>query len=202
MEFFPDLSTEVCKILKNYNCFVEKGAIYKPMKNFDCQVIFTGKNLEILSSGRLDLYKNSLVTTGFASYVIVKKDGGNINVVNVHGKSIPGHKVDTPARIKQSKTIIEFLKDKNGLKIIGGDFNLMPDTKSVGMFEKAGYRNLIRDFNIQETRNRLSWEQFPDKERQHFADYVFVSKDAMVNKFEVPYNEISDHLPQILDFEI
>jgi len=202
MEFTPDLTTKVSKILKNHNCYVERGAFFKPTNVFDCQVIFTRKNLEILSSGKLNLYKKSPATTGFASYVVVKTNGKNVNIVNVHGKSIPGHKLDTPARLKQSETIIEFLKDKNGLTIIGGDFNLMPNTKSITLLEEAGYRNLIHDFDIKETRNRLSWMQFPTHEKQHFADYVFVSKDVKVNKFEVPYNEISDHLPQILDFEI
>ena len=44
----------------------------------------------------------------------------------------------------------------------------------------------------------MGWKFFG---KQHFADYVFVSKDVKVKKFEVPYLEISDHLPLILDFE-
>ena len=200
MEFSPDLATEVSQILNDYNCFVEKGAFFKPTKTFDCQAIFVRKNLEMISSGKLNLYTNLPVTTGFASYIAFKSGGENANILNIHGKSLPGSKLDTPARIKQSKTIINFLKDKNGPKIIGGDFNLMPDTKSVAMFEKAGYRNLIKEFGIKNTRNKLSWKQYNNI--QHFADYVFVSSDVKVNKFEVPYMEISDHLPQIMEFEV
>lgn len=108
-------------------------------------------------------------------------------------------------RLRQSEKIINFFNDKKGLKIIGGDFNLNPDTKSVMMFEKAGYRNLIKEFDIKSTRNKLSWKQFknqPDFVKQYFADYVFVSSDVKVKDFTVPYNEISDHLPLILDFDI
>ena len=97
------------------------------------------------------------------------------------------------------------MKGKVGLKIIGGDFNLNPDTKSVKIFEEVGYKNLIMDFGIKNTRNEISWKQFQNKPgfvKQYFADYVFVSKDVKVRKFEVPYNEISDHLPQILEFEV
>jgi len=34
------------------------------------------------------------------------------------------------------------------------------------------------------------------------SDYVFVSLEVKVKKFEVPNIEISDHLPLILDFEM
>ena len=204
MEFTPEIFTKVSGILSDHNGFIEKGMVLEFLNVTDCQVIFTKKNLDVLSSGELKIYKNTPEDTGFASYVTFKKDGKVINLLNVHGKSRPGDKNDTPARIKQSKTIIEFMKDKDGSKIIGGDFNLNPDTESVKMFEESGYKNLIKDFEIKNTRNEISWREFretKDFERQHFADYVFVSKEVKVNNFEVPYMEISDHLPQILDFE-
>lgn len=123
----------------------------------------------------------------------------------VHGIAEPGEKLDTVERIKQSQEVINSVKEVKLPAIIGGDFNLLPNTKSVKMFEEAGYRNLIKDFNIQETRNRLAWEFFKDTPgyvQQHFADFCFVSKDIKVKSFEVPDIEISDHLPLILEFDI
>lgn len=202
MEYTRDLFDKTSKILNNFNGFIEEGTLLKLWGVIDSQVIFAQKNLEILSSGKLDIYKNTPTDTGFASYIVFKNDGKIVNLLNVHGKTRPGHKMDTPARIKQSQKIIKFMKDKSGLKIIGGDFNLNPDTKSVRLFEEAGYKNLIKDFGIENTRNKLTWEQFPNEEKQHFADYVFVSPDVKVKNFEVPYTEVSDHLPQILEFEV
>lgn len=202
MEYTRDLFDKTSKILNNFNGFIEEGTLLKLWGVIDSQVIFAQKNLEILSSGKLDIYKNTPTDTGFASYIVFKNDGKIVNLLNVHGKTRPGHKMDTPARIKQSQKIIKFMKDKSGLKIIGGDFNLNPDTKSVRLFEEAGYKNLIKDFGIENTRNKLTWEQFPNEEKQHFADYVFVSPDVNVKNFEVPYTEVSDHLPQILEFEV
>jgi hypothetical protein len=205
MEFTPELFTEVSEILTKHKGFIEKGNFLDIFKVIDCQVIFVEKNLKILSSGELTLYKNTPNDTGFASYIIFEKEGKTVNLMNIHGKSRPGNKLDTPARLEQSRIIIDFLKDKGGLKIIGGDFNLNPDTKSVKMFEEAGYKNLIKDFKIENTRNKISWREFKedqDFQKQHFADYVFISKDLKVKKFEVPYMEISDHLPQILEFEV
>ena len=158
-----------------------------------------------MSTDRLTIYENSDGDTGFSSFVSFEFGNKVVNLMNVHGKAHPGHKKDIPERILQSQKIIDFMADKSGPKIIGGDFNLLPDTESVKMFEKAGYKNLIKDFNIENTRNRLSWEQFqhqPDFVKQYFADFCFVSPDVKVKSFEVPYNEVSDHLPLILDFEI
>lgn len=124
----------------------------------------------------------------------------NINgqiVCNAHGISRPNEKVDSPGRLLQTKGLIEFFKSSKQPVIIGGDFNLFPDTESVVMFERAGYRNLIKEYGITTTRNRLAWEKYPDNPH-YFADYVFVSPEVEVVGFEVIDNEVSDHLPMVL----
>jgi hypothetical protein len=67
------------------------------------------------------------------------------------------------------------------------------------MFKNNGYKNLIGDYQIITTRNNLAWSLYPDK--QYFADYVFASPEIKVKSFEVPNNEVSDHLPLILEIE-
>jgi len=123
-----------------------------------------------------------------------------IHIGNIHGHARPGDKQDNPARIRQSQLIIDFFKDLSGPKIIGGDFNLDLNIKSVQMFEDNGYRNLIKEFNIPTTRNEISWAQHQNK--QLYADYIFVSPDVKVTSFSVPNLLISDHLPMILEVEI
>ena len=77
------------------------------------------------------------------------------------------------------------------------------DTESVRMFEEAGYRNLIRDFDIKTTRNQISWDMWPDLPKQLWADFVFVSPDIKVKSFVVPEDdESSDHLPMILEVDL
>ena len=121
-------------------------------------------------------------------------DGATYTVANLHGIWHPGDKQDTPERLSQSKKIIDTLADFSENVIFCGDFNLMPDTESIRMIERAGYRNLITEFNIQDTRGPINHERFPDSP-QYFADYAFVSKNVLVQKFEVPQLRISDHLP-------
>ena len=134
----------------------------------------------------------------------------DLHISNIHGISQPGDKKDNPARIRQTEQIINNNSKMNGPRIIGGDFNLLPDTRSIKMFEDQGYLNLIKKNKIKTTRNAHAWiqakEMVADGYRfygeQKFADYVFVSPEIKVKNFEVPNIEISDHLPLILDFEI
>lgn len=132
--------------------------------------------------------------------------GDALTVVNVHGNSQPGNKLDTPKRLAQSQTIIDVLANRPGETIVMGDFNLMPDTESVRMFERAGFRNLIRDFAVADTRGSLMRALFPEYEHgpygfQTFADYTFVTPGVTVRSFEVPDLPISDHLPMILEID-
>lgn len=159
-------------------------------------VTFVKKDLEVLENKTIGKEDK---TIGLGIFTKIKTSKNNIlNLVNFHGFAYPGHKQDTPGRLKQSKTIVNFLKNYSEPKIIGGDFNLDKDIKSTQIFEENGYLSLIKEFNISNTRNRLSWEQFPGSE-QYFADHLFISPEIKITNFTVPYNEISDHLPLILE---
>lgn len=136
--------------------------------------------------------------------VIRAKTGNNaLSVANVHGISFPGNddKLDTEGRINQSSAIVETLQGTKGPAIIGGDFNLLPETRSIRMFGQAGYQDLVADYHIPTTRNKLAWERFPDS-IQRYADYVFVNPGVHVRHFAVPPLEISDHLPLIVEFDV
>lgn len=200
-EIYPDLFSKIGVILADFKGFYGKGIFDRNM-NFRYGQAVYAKSVKAEEMAKLKSPTDFENEPDFAFAMVFKIElqRGFFYLVNLHGKSRPGNKLDTPARIKQSGMIISFLKDLPGPKIIGGDFNLMPDTKSVRMFEEAGYRNLIKDFGVRETRNRLSWDQFPNEEKQHFADFCFVSPDVKVDSFEVPDIEISDHLPLVLDF--
>ena len=167
------------------------------------EAIFVKKGLDIVSSGKFNLFRQVYNDVGYMQYVDIRTNGKTIHLANIHGKARPGHKLDTPARLKQSKLIINKFFNKKGPIIIGGDFNLLPQTKSARFFEDAGYRNLVKEFKIKTTRNKLSWEGLRKGEKkQYFADYVFTSPEVKVRSFKVPDCEISDHLPMILDFEV
>lgn len=119
---------------------------------------------------------------------------GDILVINVHGLWQSGIKTDTEAKIEQSRKILELAKKNEGRKIICGDFNLLPDTKSIQILGDE-YKNLIQEYNITKTRSSFY------KKEIRYADYVFIDKDVTINNFSVPDLNISDHLPLVLDFK-
>jgi endonuclease/exonuclease/phosphatase family metal-dependent hydrolase len=132
-------------------------------------------------------------------YTTLDVAGRPLRVVNVHGVAEPGDKLDTAERLGQSRAVLEFLRGWEGETIVCGDFNLLPETASIGAFER-GLRNLIREFGITNTRSRLT-PQFGTPEAQYFADYAFASAGLAVWACSAPYMEVSDHLPVIVDFD-
>ncbi len=205
MEVSPDLHSHLSEILKDFNSVYDEGSFLEVFGVMCGQAVFVNKKNAIRTKGTLSIYRQLKDEIGFMQYLKLQISSRELWIGSVHGKTWPSDKKDTKARLSQSKKIIDFFKDKNGSRIIGGDFNLDLDTKSVKMFEKVGYKNLIKEFQIKSTRNSLTWEQFKDKPdfvKQYFADYVFVSPEVKVKSFEVPNVEVSDHLPQILEFEV
>ena len=159
---------------------------------------YVRKGIGIVDSGTILKDKEN---TGLGLYVQCEVNDSNLYVCNFHGMSRPVEKLDDPMRLKASHALIDFFETKDGIKIIGGDFNIFPETESIGMFSKYNYRDLISDYSIETTRNRLAWEMYPDT-KQYFSDYVFISKDTVITDFTVPVNEVSDHLPLVLQIEI
>lgn len=190
------LFNKISEILTDY-----KGwKISKPYINswvFD-QVIFSKKPETVCQ-------EKDFLKVGSGLSAEVQEDDKKVVICNIHGVSIPGNKFDSEERLLQSKQILDFTKTYNFPVVIGGDFNLMPETESIKMFEKAGYRNLIKDFEVKNTRNSMGWEFYKKVAgfvKQYYADYVFTSPEVKVKNFEVPEVEISDHLPLILDFSL
>ncbi len=127
------------------------------------------------------------------------KHGRSLSIVNIHGVPfLNDDKRDTEGRLRQTETVISWVQSRGNIPaVVCGDFNLLPDTKSIQDFTSAGFTNLIDAYDIPTTRNRLAWERYPDN-IQLFADYVFTSPDIAVTDFTVPDIEVSDHLPMLL----
>ena len=166
--------------------------------------MFIKKDLKVENSGIAEINNGAADDPeGYErimQYACVSDGKKNIWINNFHGMSHPFNKLDSEGRLNQSKNILSQLNKENGPIILGGDFNLFPDTESIRMFEKAGYKNLIKEYEVSDTRGELNFSQWPGS-KQYFADYVFVSPEISVKNFEVPQISISDHLPLILEIE-
>ena len=130
-------------------------------------------------------------------YVTLHDSGTEYTVFNLHGLWEPTGKSDSPNRIKQSERIIEFMKKFGGNVLLGGDFNLRPDTESLKMIEQElGLKNLIKEYKITSTRTSLY-----TRTDEKYADYVFVSPNMTVNEFQVLPDVVSDHAALFVDYK-
>lgn len=82
--------------------------------------------------------------------------------------------------------------------IVVGDFNLLPDTSSIKLLNNK-LINLVDLYNIKTTRPDFYNKQF---DNNIVCDYIFINDKIIVNNFKVINNNISDHLPLLLDFDI
>lgn len=120
----------------------------------------------------------------------------NLSIYNFHG--VPkGEKKDNPVRDIQTSRVMEIINKDLNPKIIVGDFNLNPDTRAISTFESK-FTNQIKVNNYTTTRNShySQINNFP------FADYIFTSPEIKVAEFKVLSDEVSDHLPLLLNFKI
>ena len=120
--------------------------------------------------------------------------GKECTVFNFHGMWVFKGKIDTKKRIEQSEKIKEIFDESKGARILCGDFNLDPETKSIEMLSD-GNQNLIREYKITSTRSSLY------KKPTKFADYVIVSPEVEVVDFKALQDKVSDHLPLLLEFK-
>ena len=128
-------------------------------------------------------------------------DGRRFTVTNVHGFPRPGAKLDTATRLEQSRRLIESA-ETTVPHIYIGDFNLLPEARSVQLFRENGFNDLIEEFKIPTTRNEVIWKRFPDN-KQLFADYAFIKNGAALD-YNLKTDDIiiSDHLPLLLDVQL
>lgn len=194
--------TEVKKILPDFEGYFED---YIAPGNYGKEglAIFIKKYIKVEDRGEIFVYNPETISLGNddpkslwrnLQFVKFVNNGKNYTIANFHGLFDGPDKRDNLNRMEQSRRVKEFLDKTKGRKIICGDFNLLPNSESLRILE-TGMLNLIRKYGILSTRS--SYFDYPNK----FADYVLVSPDLSINRFEVMDYAVSDHLPIFLDFE-
>src|SRR3990167_1209091 len=189
-----DIYSEIQNILINHQGF------FRPVvSNIYGIAIFIKNKIDILGEGEIIIHHNPTYPgTGPAhsrnlQWLECFFNDKFYSIINVHGLWNGRGKTDTPERLVQSKQIRNFLETISIPKILCGDFNLRPDTESLQLLEQD-MKNLIKNNNITSTRTSL----YPKDEK--YADYILVSSEIRVNRFEVLTDEVSDHAPLLLEF--
>lgn len=169
--------------------------------------MFVKKNIKVIDEGDVTIHHNPDYPIDAPSrkgpthsrklqWLAIQTDEQIYTIMNVHGLWNGMGKTDTPERIAQSQKIKEFMDCLSTPKILCGDFNLRPETKSLEMLKKE-MRDLIEVYNVPSTRSN----HYPKLKEQPFADYVLTCPKIVVKHFEVLNDEVSDHAPLLLEFE-
>lgn len=197
-EIDAELFDKIEKVLTNH-----KGFFYPHFIDFWGLSMFISKQISIIKEGDFFVHEAPSMevakkggTSKNIQYVSFEYKGKKINIINFHGLWTGNGKGDSDSRIKQSENIVKFLKTLSGEIIFCGDFNLKIDTESLKILEEFGFRNLIKENNITSTRTSF----YTKTER--LADYILITNGIKVNDFKVLPDEVSDHNPIYLDFEL
>jgi endonuclease/exonuclease/phosphatase family metal-dependent hydrolase len=123
--------------------------------------------------------------------------GAGLVAAQLHGLRDPGGKGDTPARERQAHAIAGALSDfadPGEPLVLGGDFNLLPQSATFERLGSLGLSDLVTVSGIEDTRTTLYTKP------QRHANYLLVRKTVRVSAFAVPDAPVvSDHRPLILD---
>ncbi len=165
--------------------FLRKDII---VDNFRSDVVLSTEDLENMRMPNLRRYYPRVLQS-----ITLKEQ--NLTVYNFHG--VPGGgKRDMPVREVQTRRLLDILEKDTNHKVLVGDLNLSPDTQAIANIERK-MENLIKASVFTTTRSSL----YENCAITPFADYVFVSPGVAVQDFQVLPNEVSDHLPLLLEFK-
>lgn len=129
-------------------------------------------------------------------HVEITIDNQVFNIFNTQG--IWGKDgLDNERRLKMSETIISQIKNKKNV-ILAGDFNVRPDTQTIGNIEKY-LKNVFTDeltttFNMK----RKSNSGYADA----VVDLILISPNLKIIDHRCPPVDISDHLPLVAVLEV
>jgi len=209
-EYVPNLHEKVSDILRldsarKFNSFFDKssqGFDYsgkaEPELYFGLG-IYVNKEMPFYESGSEMIYDDRNLDEGKPrnlQWLITKVNSRTVSIAHFHGiANVRKDKSDSDARIEQAYNVREILDELPGEKILCGDFNLMPETKSMEILSK-GMKNLIIENKITSTRPAF----YAGEEK--YADYVLVTDGIEVKGFEVMQVPVSNHYSLKLGFEL
>jgi endonuclease/exonuclease/phosphatase (EEP) superfamily protein YafD len=125
-------------------------------------------------------------------HVAIQTQDGPIHILNHHGHHIPNHKNGDEETLRQCGQIADYIEKLSNKVLLTGDFNLSPNSESLEKINKV-LTNLCIVNNVETTRTIFT-------HKNEVCDYIFVSNDVVVNKFDVLDDLASDHRALIAEF--
>lgn len=135
--------------------------------------------------------------------VVVKTPAGNLTLLNVHGPWNLNGGIDNLRRLNMQRVILENLGNKT---IIAGDFNVRPDTETIRGIEQKLKNVFTEEIASGDIRCTFNLQYKDLVKNPGFAsavvDFVFVSPEIGVLSKRVPDDNVSDHLPLVVEVDL
>lgn len=181
---------------------------YMPAHGPEGLAMFVRHDVQTIDGGNTTIHKwdtkpdSAVDQDRVLHFVNVELAGRKITIANIHGLQLGADKGDTPERLVQFQTAKTVLV--HGPTVLCGDFNVRPNTKSLGIFEndpdpERRLVNLVTWGCVKTTRTPL----YPWRETEPYADYILVSERPLIRdvSFRVLTDVVvSDHYPLVVDF--
>lgn len=180
-------------------CLPDHDGYFCPVVNTYGLAIFIRKTFNIIQHESILIHENNAYIGRGPTHqrlmqiMTFTNDNQILSVCNIHGLWNGKGKEDSEDRLKQSQHIKNYINQLNNPFILCGDFNLVPNTKSLQLI-KDNLNDHIKLNNITSTRTT-----YYEKDIK-YADYIFTSQCIKVLHFEVMKNIVSDHSPLLIEF--
>ena len=126
-------------------------------------------------------------------HVELERDGKKLHVLNHHGHHIHQHKMGDAETLRQCEMIVEYISKLEGDVVLAGDFNLAPESESLGKLN-AILVNHAMESGVTTTRTPLT-------HKTEVCDYIFTSKELKTAGFKVLPDLVSDHAALVIEVE-
>jgi hypothetical protein len=214
--YYANIFGDLIKALPDFNFYFAprcKNVDPKEIISFPVefgQATFIKKGVRIIDQDHIFVYKNFNITKKRSDFdidipslilnSIIEANGKKVLIINFHGLAEYAPKIDNEHRLRQSQLIIDHINYTGLPAIVAGDFNLRMETLSLKLFEDNKMHNLVKDSKAPTTRSALYEEKW--RKIDKYADYIFTSAGIKIKNFKVLNDEVSDHLPLFLEFEV
>lgn len=119
-------------------------------------------------------------------------DKSELHVLNHHGHHNHQHKRGDDETMRQCGIIADYAKKLDQRVLVSGDFNLDPDSESLGQINSL-FTNLTIEAGLKTTRTQLT-------HKTEACDYIFTGEDIKVGSFKALDEIVSDHKALVLNF--
>jgi len=127
-------------------------------------------------------------------HLTLEKNNTKFSLLNAHCAWAKTPK-EEPNQTEQGEILVNYLKNVSSPFVLSGDFNLDPNQPTIQKITALA-RNLTTENNVVNTLNSRTHviKHLLTAGLTIAVDYIFVSPDITVKKFEVIEEDISDHL--------